>query len=152
MRVTRSDGGFSLVEVLVSILLLGFVALGIQSALTSAIRQNRLALERTEATGLAAARMAQITSMPFKDAAHVAAYALPGETVGAGAPATLSAGYGAIPGQPQFSRTVTLTYNSPVAGLLRVQVDVNWIHRGQNAQKTHRMITFIHPSLTTGGG
>lgn len=150
-RGAPHDRGFSMVEVLVSILVLGFVAVGIQATLTTALRQNRLALERSEATSLAAARIAQISAMPFHGSAEYTAYRLPEETASAGPPITLTAGVGTIPGQPQFSRTVTLKYDAPVAGMLKVQVDVSWTNRGQSKQKTHRVITFLEPDLATGG-
>jgi len=150
-RRSRGEQGFSLVDVMVAILLLGFIALGIQATLTTAVRQNKLSLERSVATSLAAARLAQISSMPYQDPTSYASYRLPEETAAGTGPYTLTTAVGAIPGQPQYSRTVTLTYNTPVAAMLKVQVDVSWTNRGQNAVKTHRVITFLYPDLTTGG-
>lgn len=143
----RAERGFSLVEVLVALTLLAFVALGVQSTLSAAIWQNRLAQERSQATSLASARVNQITAVPYQSSANFAVYKLPEETSAAGPPKTLTTAAGAIPGFPQFSRTVTLTYNSPATGMLKVQVDVGWTNRGQGVQKTHRIVTFIHPAL-----
>ena len=147
----RRERGFTLIEVLVSIVLLAFVALGAQRMMTGAVRQNKLALDRTTATNLAAARLAQITAMPLQDAANYTNYLLPGETGAAGPPVTLTADFGSLPGFPRFSRVVTLTYNTPVSGVHRVQVDVSWVDRGQNATKSHRVVTLMHPDITTGG-
>ncbi len=143
--------GFTMVEVLVAIALLAFLALGVQSMLIGSLRQNKLALSRTVATNLAAARIAQVTTMPLQSSANFANYAIPGETAAAGPPITLTAGYGSVPGYPQFSRTVRFDYSTPVAGLLRVQVDVSWVDRGSGSTKNHRVVTLLHPDITTGG-
>jgi prepilin-type N-terminal cleavage/methylation domain-containing protein len=145
--VRHAEGGFSLVEVLVALVILAFVALGVQGTLTAAIWQSRLAQERSEATDLAAARVNQLTSMAYQSAANFAAYKLPEETAVTGTPKTLTTATGSIPGFPQFSRTVTLKYDVPTTGMLAVQVDVNWTNRGQGVQKTHRVVTFIQPGL-----
>jgi len=76
-------------------------------------------------------------------------YRLPEETAAAGPPQTFTTAYGAVPAHPEFSRVVTLTYNSPVTGMLRVQTTVSWVDR-QQGTKTHVMVTYLHPKLEEG--
>jgi len=137
----------TLVEVLVALLILAFVALGVTSLLGVAVKQNKLALERSLATGLASGRLSQITAMPFRPAVNVADYSLPGEVVEVGPPAKLVTGFGQIPGYPEYKRTVTLEYDTPVTGMLRVKVDVAWWSLAQATEKAHSMIVYIHPAL-----
>ena len=62
----------TLVEVLVGLAILAFVALGVMSFLATVMKQNQLALQRSVATGLASERIQQITSMPFQTIANYA--------------------------------------------------------------------------------
>lgn len=137
----------TLVEVLVSILLLGFVALGVTTLLVISMKQNRIALERSVATGLATGRIDQMAAVGFVPEAEFASYGLPEETAVDGASPTFEALYGEIPGYPDYRRNVRLDYDTPREGMLRVQVDVTWFNRGQRLEKTHSMITYIHPAL-----
>lgn len=136
----------SLVEVLVGLALLAFVALGSMSLLALSMRQTSTAGHRTVATNLAADRMDKLASHPFRSAAEYLDYQLPEETASAGPPATLTTDYGVISGYPGFRRVVTLDYGVPVTGMLRVETEVSWqeLHAGQ---KTHALITYFHPEL-----
>lgn len=145
-----SEQGMSLVEVLVGLLLLAFIALGVMTFLGSVMKQNQLSLERSIATGIASERIQQITSMPYQTSANFAKYKLPEETATAGTPATLTTPVGSVPGEPRYSRTVTLTYDQPVTGMLTVRVDIAWQSLSQGVQKTHRMITYLDPGLEQG--
>ena len=57
-----------------------------------------------------------------------------------------TADYGNITGYPDYRRVVTLTYNTPVAGMLKVESTVSWqnVHQGE---KSHVMISYLHPDL-----
>jgi len=141
------ENGVTLVEVLVALLILAFVALGVTSLLGVAVKQNKLALERSLATGLASGRLSQLSAMPFRAVDYVADYGLPGEVVEEGPPAKLVTGFGQIPGYPEYKRTVTFDYDTPVAGMLRVKVEVGWWSLAQATEKVHSMIIYLHPAL-----
>jgi prepilin-type N-terminal cleavage/methylation domain-containing protein len=143
------ERGLTLVEMLVSVMLLAFLALGSISLLTVSFTQNKLARKRSLATNLAAERLEHVTSLPFATAASFQNYRLPEETADAGPPRTLTAGYGMIPGCPEFSREVTLNYGVPVAGMLQVVSRVSWRDPRQG-EKSHTLITYIHPGLEEG--
>ena len=143
---TKRESGLTLIEVMASLALLGLVAVGIMTLLVASIRQNKLAEMRSIATGLASERIQQIASHPFMPSTNYTEYKLPEETAAVGPPQTLTTNYGSIPAQPEFSRVVTLTYNSPVAGMLRVRTAVSWVDRRQGT-KTHEIVTYVHPKL-----
>jgi type II secretory pathway pseudopilin PulG len=144
------EEGMSLVEVLVGVTVLSFVALGVMAFLTTTVRQNQMSLERSTATALAAERIQHITSHRFQPSSSYTAYKLSEETAAAGPPPTFTTPVGSIPGYPRYSRTVTLTYGAPVDGLLTVRVDVSWQSLYQGVQKTHTMIQYVHPKLEQG--
>ena len=148
-RRAGSATGFTLVETLVSVALLAFVALGVMALLTAVIRQNKLAKERSTATALASERINLLTSLPFQTPANYLNYRLPEETAAAGPPRTLTTDYGRIPGYPQFRRVVTLTYDVPATGMLRVKAELSW-NNLQQGNKTHEMVTYLHPGLEQG--
>ena len=143
----RGEAGLTLVEVLVALLILAFVALGVTSLLGISMKQNKLALERSVATGLASSRLDQLGAAQFHDAVSFGAWRLPEETPETGPPLRLVALYGEIPGFPDYRRTLTLEYDVPVPGMLRAQVDVGWWNHGQAQEKVHTMITYMHPAL-----
>ena len=137
----------TLVEVLVGLAILAFVSLGVMSFLATVMKQNQLALQRSVATGLASERIQQITSMPYQTIANYTNYKLPEETAAAGPPPTFTTAVNGIPGFPRYSRTVTLTYDQPVAGMAMIKVDVAWQSLNQGIQKVHTMITYMDPGL-----
>jgi prepilin-type N-terminal cleavage/methylation domain-containing protein len=143
----RAQRGVTLVEVLVALLILAFVALGVTSLLGIAMKQNKLALERSVATGLASSRLDQLGTARFQDVESFENWRLPEETPEAGPPPRMVALYGEIPGFPDYRRTLTLDYDVPVPGMLRAQVDVGWWNHGQAQEKVHTMITYLHPAL-----
>lgn len=145
-RKVGRESGMTLIEVIAALALLGLVAVGIMTMLVFSIRQNKLAEMRSIATGLASERMQQLTSHPYQDATNYTEYKLPEEAVAAGPPQTLTTTYGSLPSHPEFSRVVTLTYNSPVTGMLRIQTTVSWVDR-QQGTKSHVMVTYVHPRL-----
>ncbi len=141
--------GMTLVEVLIAMVLLGFVTLGSVSVLSATLNQNKLAQQRSLATNLAAERIELLTSERFRSAAAFATYAEPGEVAAAGPPGTLTADYGSIPGYPNFRRVLTLEYDTPYAGMLKVTSEVIWQDLKQG-EKRHTLITLVHPGLEQG--
>ena len=141
--------GLTLIEMLVAILLLAFVALGSASLLTVTVHQNELARKRSLATNLAAERIEQLTSQSYEPFASYQDYELSGEVTDAGPPITFTADFGSIPGYPQYRRVMTLRYNVPSAGMLQVTTEVAW-HDLKQGEKQHTMITFVHPGLEQG--
>jgi type II secretory pathway pseudopilin PulG len=141
-----AERGLTLVETLVTVLLLAFVVLGGAATLGQVLHQNKLARHRSLATYLAAERIDQLTSQRYHDSAEVAEYQLAGETLAAGPPATLTADYGSLPDFPEFRRVLTLSYDVPVAGMLQVSAEVFWRDL-QQGEKSHELISYIHPSL-----
>ncbi len=142
----ESERGLTLVEVLVSLLLLSFVALSSMSLITVVLKQNKLAGRRTEATSLAVERIDNLTAREFQSSANYLEYKLVGETAAAGPPQTLTSDFGGIPGFPAFRRVVTLEYNVPVAGMLKAKVAVSWVDRSQGL-KSHALTTYLHAAL-----
>ena len=145
-RQRQPGRGLTLIEVLLSLLLLSFVVLGSISLLTVASRQTKLAKNRSIATSLAAERLDHLTSLTYHAADDYGDYGIPGETGAAGPPATLTANYGDITGFPEFRRRVTLTYDSPTAGLMAAKVEVFWQDQ-QQGEKQHTLLTFVHREL-----
>jgi prepilin-type N-terminal cleavage/methylation domain-containing protein len=141
-----SERGVTLVEMMVTVVLLGAVILGSASLLTQVLHQNKLARQRSLATYLAAERIDQITSLEFNTAADYLHYKLPGETANAGPPMTFTADYGTIPDYPEYRRVVTLNYDVPTAGMLQITSEVFWedMHQGE---KSHELNTYVHPRL-----
>lgn len=148
-RSARRESGMTLIEVMAALTILGLVAVGTLSLVTVSVRQNRLAEMRTIATGLVSERVQQITAHPFMSAANYTEYKLPEETAASGPPQTFTTNYGAMPSHPEFSRVVTLTYDSPASGMLRVQATVSWLDPNQGT-KTHMIVTYLHPRLEEG--
>jgi prepilin-type N-terminal cleavage/methylation domain-containing protein len=151
-RTARTDDsraterGVTLVEMMVTVVLLGAVILGSAALLTQVLHQNKLARQRSLATYLAAERIDQITSLEFNTAADYLHYQLPGETASAGPPITLTSDYGTIPDYPEYRRVVTLNYDVPTAGMLQITSEVFWIN-SQQGEKSHELNTYVHPRL-----
>lgn len=143
---SRQERGLSLIEIMVSLAVMSFLALGMISMFSTSSHLTKLAQERSIATSLAAERLMQIDAQPFFQIADCANYGLPEETFAAGPPATLTADYGAVPDYADYRRVVELTYDSPTAGMLKVKATVTWDHIGQG-ERSHEMITFINQGL-----
>jgi prepilin-type N-terminal cleavage/methylation domain-containing protein len=148
-RRVQRESGMTLVEVMAAIALLGLVAVGIMTMLIFSVRQNKLAEMRSIATGLASERVQQIASHAYMASTNYTEYKLGEETAAAGPPQTFTTAYGLVPGHPEFQRVLTLTYDSPVAGMLRVQAVVSWVDTRQGT-KSHTIVTYLHPKLEEG--
>lgn len=146
----RSDQrGLTLIEVMLSLMLLSFIAVGAFAMVTTTMHQNKQARLRSVATSLAAERIEDLTTRQFLSSTIFTGYALAGESTAAGPPPTLVADYGSITGHPDFRRVVSLSYNVPVGGMLRAEVSVSWRDSRQQ-EKTHSVITYLHPTLHRG--
>ena len=147
-RAKRNERGMTLIEVIVSMAILVTVGLGMSQLLVMSLKVNKLAQERSVATGLASARTQQITAMQYQSSVNSVNYKLPEETATGAGPYTFTSDYGVVPGNPNFKRVVTLTYNSPVSGMLCVQTLVYWKTSSQNGvEKNHEMVVYLQPQL-----
>jgi prepilin-type N-terminal cleavage/methylation domain-containing protein len=143
---TRSERGVTLIEMMVTVVLLAAVILGSASLLTQVLHQNKLARHRSLATYLAAERIDRMTSLEFNTAADYLHYRLPEESASAGPPVRFTTDYGSIPDYPEFRRVVTLNYDVPTAGMLQITSEVFWEDLRQG-EKSHELITYVHPRL-----
>ncbi len=146
IETRRSQSGMTLMELVVSMGVLSFIALSVATMVSTSVHLDKMAQERSVATSLAAERMMQMTSLPFQLPANYTQYQLAEETAAAGPPQTFTTAYGSIPEYPEYRRVVTLNYDTPTAGLLSVEVAVYWTHVG-GSEREHRMIEFLNPSL-----
>ena len=151
MRTTRDkryrrEDGMTMVEVVVSLGILAFIALSVMTMLTTSMHLTKLAEERSTATALASERVQQITSMKYRQLANVKEYLGDGETAIDGPPITFTADYGAIPDYVEYKRVVELYYDTPVVGMLTVQATVSWKHTGKG-ERSHTMVAYLHPGL-----
>ena len=140
------EDGMTMVEVVVSLGVLAFIALSVMTMLTTSLHLNKMASERTTATALASERVQQITSMKYRQLPSVGDYLNDGETGVEGPPITFTADYGSIPDYERYKRVVELYYDTPAAGILTVQATVTWNHTGRG-EMSHTMVAFLHPGL-----
>lgn len=145
-RRHSKETGLTIVELIVSLGILSFIALSVTTMVTTSMHLDKLAQERSIATSLSSERIMQITSRPFKVVGDVADYALPEETVLAGPPPVFRTDYGVIPDYPDYARSVTFRYDVPVAGMMTLEVNVFWTH-ATGEQRSHTMIEIIEPGL-----
>jgi len=138
--------GLTLIEIMVALGVLAFVALSLISMLTTSMHLNKLAQERSIATALASERIQQLSSMDYQAAADYLNYQLAEETADTGPPLSFTADYGLVPDYPEYKRVVELRYDTPYAGMLTVETTVSWNHLTQG-ERDHVMITFLHPGL-----
>ena len=74
---SNRESGMSLVEVMVSLAILSFLALSMISMFTTAAHLDKLAEERSVATSLASGRVMQIAALQYAAPADCANYLLP---------------------------------------------------------------------------
>ncbi len=106
----RSRAGFSLIEVLVAIGILSIGMLGLAVGAISITRANKTAQFHTIATNMAQDKLEQLKATTV---ANVSTCSTSCET----APSYLGV---------TFTRTWTVTANTPLAGLNQITVTVNW--------------------------
>jgi type IV pilus assembly protein PilV len=111
-----SEAGFTLVEILVAMTIFALAVLGLAVGTVSVIRTNQTSHLRTSAVNLAQARFEELRAMSS------AAFS------GLSCPTYVSAGCSDTPvaSGKTFTRSWQITKDSPVAGVNRIDVQVNW--------------------------
>jgi prepilin-type N-terminal cleavage/methylation domain-containing protein len=113
MNINKDDG-FTLVEILIAITIFCFAVLGLAIGTVSVIRSNQTSHLRASAVNLAQARLEELRAMT---AAAFSALSCPSST---------PCSDNAVASGVTFTRRWSITTNSPVAGVNRIDVTVNW--------------------------
>jgi prepilin-type N-terminal cleavage/methylation domain-containing protein len=87
MGARRSgQGGFTLIEILIAMVVLGFGILAVASMQTSAARGTALGRRLTEANNLASQQIELFKTLPYADASIASGSHMPDDTVPGGTP------------------------------------------------------------------
>lgn len=113
MNINKDDG-FTLVEILIAITIFCFAVLGLAIGTVSVIRSNQTSHLRASAVNLAQARLEEFRAMT---STAFSALSCPSST-----PCSDNATASGV----TFTRQWWITNNSPVAGVNRIDVTVNW--------------------------
>jgi len=119
-RVRQSEGGFTLIEVLVAIVILSIGLLGMASLTIGIIKGNKLSNDLTTATTLAQDKMEQIRNSGYS--------ALPSSDT------TDTEDYGEIPDYPQYKRVRDTDVDAPATNMKTVTVTVYWDSDNHNIE------------------
>ena len=111
---TKKNCGFTLVEILIAITIFCFAVLGLAIGTVSVIRTNQTSHLRANAVNLAQARLEELRAMTS------AAFS------GLSCPSSTPCSDNAVASGVTFTRQWWITANSPVAGVNRIDVTVNW--------------------------
>ena len=111
----NKDYGFTLVEILIAITIFCFAVLGLAIGTVSVIRTNQTSHLRASAVNLAQARLEELRAMT---SAAFSSLSCPSST-----PCSDNATASGV----TFTRQWRITTNSPVAGVNRIDVTVNWM-------------------------
>lgn len=114
MNINKDDG-FTLVEILIAITIFCFAVLGLAIGTVSVIRTNQTSHLRASAVNLAQARLEELRAMTS------AAFS------GLSCPSSTPCSDNATASGVTFTRQWRITTNSPVAGVNRIDVTVNWM-------------------------
>ena len=114
MNINKGDG-FTLVEILIAITIFCFAVLGLAIGTVSVIRTNQTSHLRASAVNLAQARLEELRAMTS------AAFS------GLSCPSSTPCSDNATASGVTFTRQWRITTNSPVAGVNRIDVTVNWM-------------------------
>jgi prepilin-type N-terminal cleavage/methylation domain-containing protein len=109
-----NKAGFTLVEILIAITIFCFAVLGLAIGTVSVIRSNQNSHLRASAVNLAQARLEELRAMT---SAAFSALSCPSST---------PCSDNAVASGVTFTRQWSITTNSPVAGVNRIDVTVNW--------------------------
>jgi prepilin-type N-terminal cleavage/methylation domain-containing protein len=104
-----NDRGFSLIEVLVSVALLSFLAVGVLTMTTMNINSNSFAQHHSKAVQLAESGLEEMRRVDY--------------TTQLGSCDGVVNNYGSIPNYPDFRRTFNVTYGADISTL---RVTVTW--------------------------
>jgi type IV pilus assembly protein PilV len=129
LRLVHRSDGFTLSEVLIAMVVLSIGLLGL-SAMTLAMGKSlTFSKQQTVATTLAQDKIEAVRHTPY---AQVVPASHPPEA------------YNTIPGYPQFSRTVAVHTDSPVADTKTVAVTISWQPPGRDRPYTVTITTVIN--------
>ena len=123
----RSDQGFTLLEVLVTLVILSVGLLGTLGLTTGVIRGNFFSKNITSATAIA---QTQLEAAQREGYANVTTTKFPA--------ATQVVSMGGV----NFNRATTITNNTPAANMKTVSVTVNW-YEANNAQRSITLQTIL---------
>lgn len=115
-KISKKNKGFTLVEVLVSAVLLSFVVVGVLLMSTTNIKSNHYANRHTRAIVLAEEKMESMLRMPFD---QLSTYTTENED------------YGEITNHVEFRRITTVSVID--TDQYRITVTVNWKSQGRNS-------------------
>lgn len=113
MKIQRNDG-FTLLEILIAATIFCFAVLGLAIGTISVIRTNQTSHLRVSAVNLAQARLEELRAMTST------AFS------GLSCPSSTPCSDSAVASGVTFTRQWWITTNSPVAGVNRIDVSVNW--------------------------
>jgi prepilin-type N-terminal cleavage/methylation domain-containing protein len=113
MNINKDDG-FTLVEILIALTIFSLAVLGLAMGTVSVIRTNQTSHLRTSAVNLAQARLEELRAMTNT--------AFSGLSCPSSTPCSDSATASGV----TFTRQWWITTNSPVAGVNRIDVSINW--------------------------
>jgi prepilin-type N-terminal cleavage/methylation domain-containing protein len=113
MKILR-NGGFTLLEILIAVTIFCFAVLGLAIGTLSVIRTNQTSHLRASAVNLAQAKLEELRAMTS------AAFS------GLSCPSSTPCSDSAVASGVTFTRQWWITTNSPVAGVSRIDVSVNW--------------------------
>ena len=122
MSGLRNNKGFTLVEIMIAVFILVIALLGLISVTVMVIKGNSFSKTMTTATTLAKDKMEQLKNTGYGSLAGSTDYAKLDST----AQATQTA-------ESIYTRTWTVTNDSPAAGMKTVEVTVQW--NWQNAAR-----------------
>jgi prepilin-type N-terminal cleavage/methylation domain-containing protein len=110
-QVTKKSAGFTLTEVLIAMVILSVGLLGLSAMTVAMTKSLAFGNKLTTATALAQKKLEEIKNTSYTDVTS-ANYPLED--------------YNTIAGYPQFSRSVTITIDSPIANTKTVTVTTAW--------------------------
>lgn len=112
-RAVTNPSGYTLIEVLVAITIFSIAVLGFAMSTISVIRGNKSTYNVTIANALAQDKLEELKALP--------------SSITSGGPVTDT-----ISGQA-FSRSWTVTANSPITGVRKIAVTVSWTDYKSNS-------------------
>jgi prepilin-type N-terminal cleavage/methylation domain-containing protein len=116
LKVGRAQEGFTLIEVLVALTIFSFAVLGLAIGTVSIAQTNNNSHLNASAVNLAQAKLEELRAMT---SAAFTALSCPSYTTAGCSDSPAASG-------KTFSRSWQITLNSPVSGVNRVDVKVDW--------------------------
>jgi type IV pilus assembly protein PilV len=107
----KRDDGFTLIEIMISILVFTIGILAVVSMQTSSLHGNKIARETTEAAAVAASAIESLRPLDYADP-------------------SLTDGTHTLPGQDQYAITYNVRRNTIIENTMLIEVSVTWTERG----------------------